>query len=179
MIMIKQAMRTLEGMALRNMETRMLAHTSTKVVASPMPMPNCILVVTPNVGQRPSTRRNGGISAHRPFTNSCVTDFAMGISLLLERFQLFFDLGFQPLVIARRLPSLPRQTALEVIVAPLSALTLPPSPETFNGFQDIHIGELGGEFGIVFGARRRARPFHCGWLHRRRISCLRSRRCRP
>ena len=94
MMMMKQAIRTLAGMLLRSMETSTLEHTKTKVVASPMPMPYCILVVTPSTGQRPRTSRNGGTSSHRPFTNSCVIDFAMGLSLLVERLQLLFDLGF-------------------------------------------------------------------------------------
>ncbi len=45
----------------------MLEQTSTKVVATPMPMPFSTPLVTARVGHSPRTSRNGGISAHKPF----------------------------------------------------------------------------------------------------------------
>ena len=70
MIITKHAILTLDGITFRNEETSILEQTKTKAVASPIPIPFSTVVVTASTGQRPSTSRKGGISFHRPLTNS-------------------------------------------------------------------------------------------------------------
>ena len=69
-MVIKAGMRTLSGMTLRSREITALEHTSTKVVAAPMPMALEAAVVTANVAQQPSTSRSTGFSLMMPLVNS-------------------------------------------------------------------------------------------------------------
>ena len=69
-MMIKQAILTFGGIMFLNAETKIFEHNRTNVVARPIPIPFSMVVVTPNTGHRPSTSRNGGISAHSPLVNS-------------------------------------------------------------------------------------------------------------
>ena len=68
-------MRTLSGMTLRRAEITALEHTSTKVVASPMPMALLAAVVTARVAQVPSIRRSTGFSLTMPLENSWNSPF--------------------------------------------------------------------------------------------------------
>ena len=70
MTVIKAGMRTLSGMTLRSREMTPLEHTSTKVVAAPMPMALEAAVVTARVAQQPSTSRSTGFSFTMPLVNS-------------------------------------------------------------------------------------------------------------
>ncbi len=76
-IIMKHGTRIFGGITLRRIDTRTFAHTSTNVVATPIPTPFSRVVVTARVGHNPRTRRKGGISSHNPFLNSCAIVFAM------------------------------------------------------------------------------------------------------
>ena len=69
-MVMNAGMRTLSGMTLRSREITTLEHTSTKVVAAPMPMALEAAVVTAKVAQQPRTRRSTGFSLMMPLVNS-------------------------------------------------------------------------------------------------------------
>jgi len=69
-ITIKQAILTFEGIMFRSNETSIFEHTRTKTTAIPIPSPFSTDLVTARTGQRPNTSLNGGISSHKPLTNS-------------------------------------------------------------------------------------------------------------
>ena len=66
MMVMKAGMRTVCGMTRRRSDTTTPEHTSTKVVAMPMPKPLVTAVVTASVGHRPSIWRRAGFSSSRP-----------------------------------------------------------------------------------------------------------------
>ena len=69
MITMYAGMRTFFGIKFLNRETRILLHNSTKVLASPMPIPFSTDVVTASVGQSPSNNRKIGFSFQIPRVN--------------------------------------------------------------------------------------------------------------
>ena len=69
-MVMNAGMRTLSGMTFRSREMTPLEHTSTKVVAAPMPMALEAAVVTARVAQQPSTKRSTGFSLMMPLVNS-------------------------------------------------------------------------------------------------------------
>ena len=66
-MVMNAGMRTLSGMTFRSREMTPLEHTSTKVVAAPMPMALEAAVVTARVAQQPSTSRSTGFSFTMPW----------------------------------------------------------------------------------------------------------------
>jgi hypothetical protein len=74
MITIKDAIRTWGGINFLKRDTNRLEKTSTKVVASPIPIPFMPVVVTASVGQSPKTNRKGGRISQNPLVNSVRID---------------------------------------------------------------------------------------------------------
>ena len=67
MITMKAGILTLSGIKFLIRETTRLLITSTKRVASPIPIPLIALVVVPSVGHKPRKRTNTGFSFINPF----------------------------------------------------------------------------------------------------------------
>ena len=70
MITIKQGSLTAFGMTPLSRDMTRFEHTSTKVVASPIPMAFEAIVVTARVGHIPKSITSTGFSLSRPFKNS-------------------------------------------------------------------------------------------------------------
>ena len=64
-------------MTFRKAEMTMLEHSSTKVAASPMPMPLEAMVVTARVGQVPRTSRRTGFSFKMPLVRIFILLFSL------------------------------------------------------------------------------------------------------
>jgi hypothetical protein len=76
---IKHAILTCLGIRFLKSEIKILEKTRTKITASPIPTALSKLLVTASVGHSPRTSLKGGISAHNPFVNSCITLLAIDI----------------------------------------------------------------------------------------------------
>ena len=70
MITIKQGRRTAFGMTFLSSDITAFEHTSTNVVARPIPMPFSASTVTASVGHIPSSVTSTGFSFIMPFVNS-------------------------------------------------------------------------------------------------------------